>query len=363
MATITNRDLVQSGSAIFDNTGSYAFKGAFANREVSTEFIVGSLQEGAPKTLIVSDLLGAGKTFLIEKIRQSYGEHPGTQPVDITSADFYRKIKDKLEVKDKTGKLTPFIVIDEVDNKSDLDDLRNALTELSDLRVSERVPIIVLGDYTLRSGRLDEFVGIGEGKLVPMEQLTREFFVLSVSMRVKSVLNRADGDEELGSIFEDDFLRRLVPDLEKPCATFRQTLQLLRELIPLLPGTTDAACFSLPLFGKYWKDRVVPHLSERPRTAYVRLRNFVAEIQGGDPSRETLQLQPVSSIELADIMGMKDMDIDDFIDLYLVPLVRKGLLRYLGNPFEKGEDENARYPEPYLPMPVVLLDAALPKES
>jgi hypothetical protein len=301
------RDLLRSGQGIFNNSTTYYFPGGFAKRSDTIGNLTECLSISSRGAVIVSDLLGAGKTFLINEIRRQLREPAGTEPIPVTDPHFEVKVERAWrEVR------PPYIVIDEVDNKSKIGDLRNTLAAIAGFGIEREIPVVILGDYTLRSGRLNEFLGIAEARLVPMGPLTREFFLTAVTARICSVLKLPAPEDKFASIFDEPFLRLLIPELDVPNATFRPTLQLLYAISMTLPGSQEPVQIGLRLFQEYWNEKGPRGRSGKFPTKlqapYERLVEFLRGAAASSHSlRECAGMKPLTLRSLAGVLGVEHL--------------------------------------------------------
>jgi hypothetical protein len=357
MSKILEKDIVRTAESLFANTSSYYFNGGFANRESTKKELSRivdrmSNRDSGVDSIAISDLLGSGKTFLIQELRDRIGSNPATAPTEISRDTFLDDLANRV------SQNPPFVVIDEVDNKTPrievLEKLRRA-SEIVNPREGIRAPVVVLGDYSLKDQRIWTALGRSQ-KFLPLEPLDSRFFLLALTLRLRHCLNdQSIDDENTRSLFEPDFLRRLIPELGYPCAVFRQSLEVLQVIgTDILTSSSAPAVFTLGHFEKYLKQQ--DFLEEINDTLSDPFRKFTKWINDLDTG-ETWKIAPLSLPEFSETLkiGGSVSPVDEVV----VPFVRAGLLRYFGVPYVTTDDDDSRYPGPYFPSPLAFLAASI----
>lgn len=352
---LSNRDIISRADILMSHTAGFNLPAAFANRDDSRAFLGGTLKRPGPSLTLVSDLLGSGKTFLVETVLANSG---------MTDVQLLLCGKNKAPVMKKAAEKGP-VFVDEWDIKASPRDFERAIEGIGEfIRISER-PVVLLGDYTLKNSFLcRRFGDLGLAPtVVPMEPLDPAFFRMAWRQRVWYAFKDRYGEGSTAAVvpdadiavFDDMLLRALVPDWPITSATFRDTFRTLAQITANIKANDAPARIGGGDVDR-WVAANAPQGMSPPQKALLggvveTLRPLV---------RDGAALQPWSMSALQNMAGEAAANLTDiaFQDEVVVPLARQGLLSALGIP-EIRETSYDRYPGPYLPGCYTRLAAAL----
>lgn len=344
-STITNSKVGKQSGQIFAHTTDYQVPAMFANRNRSrrelAEFVM-ETGKGKDEIAIVSDLLGSGKTFLVE-LALSETQGIESNPDILICGDI-----DDDDLDDSAGQ--GLCIIDEWDIKASPKTLNRGIAQISLFKEKyPDKPLIIIGDRTLKGGllrsNLQEKFTLTD---ISMEVLNPSFFELALGNRKMSQF----GDEHKDTIIIEDQLKAaLVPDWgPDTVAVFREVLRGLKEMADELP-TNDAACMIGGAEARKWIAK--ESLDDMPDNIKTFYNRFLEHLIGSDLT----QIQPFESSDMANFIasgGSKEKVVED----YLVPLCRAGILGATGIPtFSDDLSDYDRYPGPYLPSPRTMVRA------
>jgi len=343
---ITNKDVLMKSIQLFAHGPAYQDMSMFVDREKSKqEFSECTKNPSVSRLVIVSDLLGSGKTFLI----------------DVATRFFTEKVDPILIRRLNESELTsrsqaPFIVIDEIDIKTPYKITEKNL-KLADTMLCEISKMLVLvGDYMLRNEKVLSMIShINEKAFVKLEPLDVRFFLQATKARVKRFL---EVDDEI-ELFDPDLLDFLVPRTEIGIATFREVLSILQGVVQELPYDTGKCCISGREVSSWFKKKIKVALDlEEKRVFYRWLMSYIREdYEKGRQNRSYVMKTLETSIlrELCPIGNIKSDE--EYEQMILKPFAAVNILKSLGIPFGKGEGLMDRYPSPYLPSVETFLHA------
>ncbi|WP_458325391.1 hypothetical protein [Roseobacter sp. A03A-229] len=326
---------------IFAHTNAYNLPAAFANREDSREELRGKIERlSGSSVILVSDILGSGKTFLVQMVMGELGLE-----------DAAPLIAGRTKASDFEGDTPKFI--DEWDIKANPRRLRRTVTQMLEQK-NARAPLILMGDFTLRSANFRSMIEpLGAPDEIEMEQLNPKFFHLALNNR----LARATGDEFDPSqeLISEEVLSALVPNWSETPANFRDVFKTLAQVTYNLPQNYEPAFIDVSAV-RPWVEKNRPTIEKGPQSELFEalVVHFASEIRQGKWN-ETMPLS-VSSLKKM----ITSEDVDEFQSQVIEPFARSGLLSSFGVP-EISEDWKAydRYPGPYLPGTFIRLCAAL----
>ncbi len=338
---ITNRELASKVEMIFAHTNAYNLPSAFANREDSREELRGKIERQSGSSIIlISDILGSGKTFLVQMVMGELGLE-----------DAVPLIAGRTKASDFKGDTPKFV--DEWDIKANPRRLLKTISQILEQKGTHG-PLILMGDFTLRSENFRSMIEpLGDPDKIEMEQLNPTFFGLALRNR----LERAAGDEFDSSqeLISANVLSALVPDWSKTPANFRDVFKTLSQITYNLPQNYEPAFIDLSAV-RPWVDKNGPTIEKGLQSELFEalVAHFANEIREG----KWKKTMPLSVANLRSMI--KSGDADDFQSRVIEPFARSGLLSSFGVP-EISEDWKAydRYPGPYLPGTFIRLSAAL----
>ncbi|MER2602919.1 MAG: hypothetical protein ABTR27_11220 [Candidatus Competibacter phosphatis] len=334
------REIVQYAETLFAHTDAYNFPALFANRNDSRAFVVDRVQANDPRVIVVSDILGSGKTFLVNMVVNALGQK-NNRPL----------ICGRIRPGDLGT--SPFAMIDEWDIKANPKRFRQTLDLVKEAHAKGGTTLILLGDFTLKSAGFRQAMGGGAAlAYVPMEPLNPAFFNLAMRQRVHRI--RGNLSEDQPDADRDRFIAleleaALVPDWTVTSANFRDVLKALLQMAGHLEPVDQEGMIG-EREAKAWLNEHAPQgMSEAQRRFYqefvVYLRGIVHD-GGGWPA-----IQPMAEGTLKSDLGFGDLSDEAFRLEVVEPLARSpGLVSAMGTP-EVSEDGSYydRFPGPYLP--------------
>ncbi len=337
----TNREirLSELNNQIFANTGEYMGPAIFANRIKSRKMIVDELtKKDSQKIIIISDLLGAGKSYLIEMIRQALNiDHSKPIPIKTFSID------------NVIHKSDP-VFIDDIDIRTPYEISNSVLGKIGEVIHDIESPLVLIGDYTLMDTHLRSNISKFNIKNIELEILDAEFLKNAISMRLKYYLGTVPYD-----IIDQEVLETIVPQMEKQIATFRTVLNLLQEFSRYCPDNDEPFFISKREVTLWLNDpqRPKPYLLPNQVKFYSW---FIDHIRVNFPGGKNMK--QISSETFFDIIPdeIKPANSKVVEEEILIPLSRIGLLSSLGTPHIENK-KFIRYPGPYLPSIQTLIKA------
>lgn len=337
----TNREIKLSefNNQIFANTGEYMGPAIFANRVKSRKMLIDELtKKESQKIIIISDLLGAGKSYLIEMIQQALNiDHSKPIPIKIFSID------------DVIRKSDP-IFIDDIDIRTPYEISNSVLGKIGEVIDDIESPLVLIGDYTLMDNGLLSNISKFNIKKIELETLDTEFFNHAISLRMEHYLHTIPYE-----IIDQEVLETIVPQMKKQIATFRTVLNLLQEFSKYCPDNDEPFIISKREVTLWLNDpqRPKPYLLPHQVIFYSW---FIDHIRCNFPNGKNMI--PISSETFFDIIPdeIKTANSKILEDEILIPLSRIGLLSSLGIPHIKNK-KFIRYPGPYLPSIQTLIKA------
>lgn len=337
----TNREIKRGefNNQIFANTEEYKAPAIFANRIQSRKTIIEELnKKDSQKILIISDLLGAGKSYLIDMIRQALNiDHSKPIPIKTFSID------------NVIHKREP-VFIDDIDIRTPYEVSNSVLGKIGEVIRDIDSPLILIGDYTLQDTGLLSNISKFNITNIELEKLDTEFFKHAISLRLNYYLGVEPYD-----IIDKEILETIVPETEKQIATFRTVLNLLHEFSRYCPDNDEPFFISKKEVTLWLNDpqRPKPYLLPHQVKFYSW---FIDHIRSNFPKGN--KMNPVSSEAFFEIIpgDIKPASSKTLEEEILIPLSRIGLLSSLGIPHIENK-KFVRYPGPFLPSVHTLLKA------
>jgi len=342
---ITNKDVLMKQLQLFAHGISYQDESIFVNREKSKQEFQEATKDSSARVLIIlSDLLGTGKTFLVDQATRFIPEKINSLLIKWVS-----ETELKLRSKD------PLIVIDEIDEKTvyrviqaNLGLVNSKLDELPKL-------LVLVGDYILRNQKvLSMFSNVSERKYIKLEPLDRQFFLKAMKARVKKFL---DTDEEV-EFFDPDLLDYLIPRTEIGIATFREVLTILQGLVSELPLDTNKCCIS-GKEARFWFEKKAKGIFEEERSIFYKwLIGYLVKEYETSRQNQNYTMKVLETSTLRELCPIENIKSDEeYEERILIPFAKTNVLKSLGIPFLRTESTVDRYPGPYLPSVKTFLDA------
>lgn len=217
---ITNKDLKMCNEQIFSYSAAYQVP-FFGREEAIKEMQDLNRGLNPAETLIISQPLGTGKTFLVNYMI-SNGK------VDVpTGASFLtiRGIVEEPECMEAFPGDT--LVVDEADIKTPVKKLVKGLGLLAEYLEESGKKAILLGDYSLKNqninGKLERTIS-----LLNFGDMDQEFLTGVLEQRFKHFLNLEEF--RLEEVMESELLEYLAPDWMKAVNSFRGIFSLLQQV-------------------------------------------------------------------------------------------------------------------------------------
>jgi hypothetical protein len=332
------REILQYAKVLFANNATFNFPAVFANRTDSRAFVMERIRTRDKRVILISDILGSGKTFLlnmvVNELRRAQQKTLSCAKLDLASL----------------GE-SDLIVVDEWDIKVKPKIFRQSLEMLAAALQNHAGTTILLGDYTLRSSGVREALG-GPDNLIetPMEGLNPKFFNLALQNRIAYVRGNASADDvaEIDrEIVVPLLAEALVPEWKVTSANFRDVFLTLSQLCEHLgPSTEDGAVGAEE--AKDWVAARAPKGMSEVQTAFF--ANYIVGIREKVQAQGWSSIAPMTLEELRQY-GSAGLSDEAFREEVIEPLWRApGLIAAMGTPeVSASGDSYDRFPGPYLP--------------
>ena len=338
---ISNKTLINHAVQIFAHTAAYQFPALFANRETTFKQVKDLMDKTAreKQTIVISEGLGSGKTFLVDMIKHQHG----------LTAKLLRCGQFSLPEMEEAAGLGA-VFVDECDIKTRPQAIKKTMKHAAAYLGKQKAPLFLIGDYTLRDKTLlAPLEQHSQVTVLELEPLNPKFLFLAMTSRIRHVL-QSKFDK---TIFDPELIRHLTPDWKITPADFRKVLQILMELSHRLP-VDDADCLIGAREVKSWlSSRNSKGMSHARQKAMERYYDWLGKQKPGETELKTQEEEELRS--LMDPEG--NFDDAGFSREILQPLARGGALRSMGIPTFEGNSFN-RHPAPYLPSVASLLHVA-----
>jgi hypothetical protein len=347
---ITNRQVIDSKEILFAHTDGYFFPDTFANRIKSREFLAHRLRTGEPSITVISDILGSGKSFLLQMAQSELG-------LDSVKTLRCGEDDDAVAINTKDP-----VFIDEIDIKARPRRIKSTIESIRSKMNSHPSPLVLVGDYTLKNRDFELMLkDLGDVGYVPMEPLNPVFFDQAMQQRLGRVAKNLAVDTTGVEILESELKSALVPNWKVlTSANFRDTYCALYEMARYLKNTNDKGQIT-KIEAVQWVEKHSPtwatELQSRFYQSYVKfLATRLAE--GGWES-----VHPMQEDELRRLPGIGDVTKERFRLDVIEPMCKKFMvLSAMGEPsIDFGGTVYHRYPEPYLPGTLTRIKAAFGK--
>jgi len=326
----SNREIASLAGQIFAHTAAFQAPAMFANRDDSRQALASFLDPGRRdrRILLISDLLGSGKTFLMDLV---IGQLQLAESKPLICG------KNKPKIMADRARFGA-VFIDEWDIKASPKIIVSALAELETYLPEARVPVVLIGDNTLKGERMRQRLGsLAEVHPIPMEQLNPAFFTLALDTRLEYAAKRREAEP----ILAPELQAAIVPDWPQSVATFREVLRTLSQMAGHLPVNDQPCRMGEVEAGKWLAGLPLDGLGERRLTFYRRYLDALLERRA--------DIAPMRLEELQALVPGEQGQADFFKEV-VEPLARGGLIGALGNPiFSEDGTDYLRYPGPYLP--------------
>ncbi len=349
---ITCIDLKRCCPQVF--TYSAQYQAPFYGREKSIAEMqekVGALQPG--ETLLISQPLGTGKTFLVTHMI-SEGRINVPRGASFLTA---RGIAEKPEsIQQFPGDI---LIVDEADVKTVYKKLTAAMENLQRYLDETGKKAIVIGDYSLRDLNLRNRLSKPK-LLLNFEPIDRDFLCGSTMQRFHKFMSEMiDKDFQLEDVLDPQLLEYMTPAWMLPVNNFRGIFSLFQDVVncdKYVKYNSSKAYLELSMFKEFLSDDDGEDLDTGEQVEFLRLLKEM--IAGSYPKGAgiTYGFQKDELYQLAQNGGI-DVEYDDFAEDILNPLTLGGYLVSTGIPtYQDGEF--IRRPEPYVPSLRLLLAAS-----
>lgn len=344
---LTNRLVVERCQALFASSKAvYNFPNA--NREKSRRQLEEHIKANVPSVAYISDFQGAGKSTLLEMVVNTFGwKSERTAMVRARDVSVARLAED----------FTNFgiLIVDDADIRTSWNKIVDGLKLVRLFGESNRCPIVVCGDFTIRNEEVRSIFDLPTQRDVIMEPVDREFFLEALTQRLQFLFkdHKPEVSDAVGELFDEVLLECLVPKSLVPISTFREILTLAAglsqeiepsdEVFRLTKEHAELYCQGHPLDGPSEKQWLFLNSWLKPFVTVTHphgrgMKPFDAE-------------QVLANTAIVGIDSAEQLE-----DLVLEPLCAAGYLHALGVPGVQDAEFN-RYPGPYVPRPIFLLHA------
>lgn len=350
----TCKDVIDRAEILFAHTAAYNLPAAFANRFDSRSQLKQSLQRAVENKQIalIADMLGTGKTFLVEMVI--------AEMTDMKETQLLLCGRNKTESMLASARSGGAVFVDEWDIKANPKAFDKGLVWLEEYFNTESRPAILIGDYTLRSPWVRKRLeALGAVTDIPMEPLSQPFFELAMRQRLWFAFKARFGadstyeavTEEEASFIERDVLDCVVPPWPVTNATFREVYRTLTELGHHIPVTDAPARIGPDEAIKWLAGQASKKLTEVQQSCLdAVVRHLEPRFRDGDR-----QITPWS---LDDLAAIADRRPDEtFMTDVVEPLARIGVISSIGTPEVREDGTYIRRPPPYLPGVVTRMQA------
>ncbi len=364
---VTNKEIHERGGQLFAHGPSFQMPGTFANRIDSSKVLHDYLNSSTTQDIpIISDLLGSGKSFLVDVVTgRKY-------PDERITALSIRKLR--TEVPGDYGDL-PLIILDEVDIKTPYRLIKMKLELIKEfLRANPDKRFLLVGDYTLRNEEkvLSILPSETKFKYVDLEELNKKFFIEALVPRIHLYIcgaNVADPEEytkhketcdKEPDFFEEEFLDFLLPNTEPVVATFREVLTTCSDIYREVPIDTKKCEISGIEYEFWLKKQARGRLDQSQENFLSWLYDFInAEYKLNKLSNKPMKAMSTSFFRDRCPLGIKTDE--EYERKILRPFTARGeqagLLKSFGIPYSKDTSADGRTPGPYLPTIRCFLEA------
>lgn len=349
---ITCTDLKRCCQQVF--TFSARYQAPFYGRERSIAEMqekVAALQKG--ETLLISQPLGTGKTFLVNHMISEGRLDVPRNASFLTAKGLAENPK---SVEQFPGEV---LIVDETDIKTAYKKLSAGLEILQKYLDETGKKAIVIGDLSLRGDKLQGILR-KPTLLLNFEPIDRAFLQGTTFQRFEKFMSEfMDPDFRLDDIFDPALLDYLAPEWMQQVNSFRGIFSLLQAVVnndKYVKYNSSKAFLELSMFKEYLSDDDGENLDTEEQIKFLRLLKELIASQYPKGVGITKGFTKNELYQLAQSDGI-DVDYDDFTEDILNPLALGDYLVSSGIPtYQNGEF--IRRPEPYVPSLRLLLAAS-----
>lgn len=338
---ITNKDLKMCNEQIFSYSAAYQVP--FFGREEAIE----EMQElndnlNPAETLVISQPLGTGKTFLVNYMISS-------GKLDVPTGASFLTVRGIVEEPESMEEFPgDTLVVDEADIKMPVKKLAKGLALLADYLGESGRKAILLGDYSLKNqninGKLEHTV-----PLLKFGDMDRVFLKGVLEQRFKHFLNLKEF--QIDEVMELELLNYLAPDWMKAVNSFRGIFSLLQQVVAddrYIRYNGDRAYLTVDMVHDFLCQDNSYQLESEQTKFYEILCNYIKEMHPKGNGITT----GFNSEELYDLAqnGGIDKSFEEFLEDILYPFATADLLVSTGIPqYEGSANSFVRRPAPYVP--------------
>jgi hypothetical protein len=332
MPALTERQIALNRDRLFAWGQGINVPTPFANRlnaVNSLQSILKDAEQSKPRRIIcVSDLLGSGKTFLVNNVLNQLN----AMALDV------RILSPELQANLSHDNKAPYEhvqIVDEWDIKAPAWFWEKGLNALNENYNRWAGTYILVGDETLKCAFVQQrLTGMADVEYFDLEQLTQHFFFMALETRVADCFEGMKAD----SFLDAGLVNALIPPWSKTCATFRATFSVLEQVAQtLIPS--DTACYLKRPHVAQWMAQRPTHMNPSSQKAAAAIIDHVRTNVG--------DMQILSDEELGELIQL-DCRSSDFEDVRTA-LVRAEYLQSVGTPQLEADGKYQKRPAPYLP--------------
>jgi hypothetical protein len=355
---ITRRLVAREAEKVFANSPGFNAAVTMVGREAPRRKLASIAAGEVPtRTVRLSDLLGAGKTFFLQSaVNQLSTGGLIDEATEYLHLD-YREI-DTLATLEKSP--VRMLVIDELDRKAQRDELLAAIETAKSWQREDRV-LILTGDYSLKN---DDLVStVGELEPLELEPLDEVLLIRAMTARLAKALRQVDphGDVEAEAheaaegLFDPELLAVLLPPTDPPVATFREVLGIMQRFANVLSMDDEPCTFTPDMYRQVTGSEGT---RRRPPAQVEFLESLYAEIRARRAAGE-----PFPQMEAPDFpwVDLDEEKVEDYERTVVDALIRAKLLLPMGVPY--APPSQRRTPGPYLPTVRAFLNASFLDET
>lgn len=345
---ITNKDLKKCNEQLFSFSAAYQVP-FFGREEAISEMQQLSKKLDMGETIVISQPLGTGKTFLVNYMINN-------KQLDVPVGSKFLTVR---EIAEEPESMEEFpgdtLVVDEADVKTPVKKLIKGLNNLADYLKESNRKAILLGDFTLKNWKISGALA-RQRPLMNFGDIDQKFLKGVLEQRFKHYLkDNVAEDFIIEEIIEPDLLDYLAPDWMKPINSFRGIFSLLQQIVTdenCVRFNSDKAFLTVDMFRSFLSKDIGLVLNRDQRIFLDILREYLKEMYPKG-SGITVGFTAEELFELVENSGIS-MGLQEFMDDILVPFATSSLLVSTGIP---GYDNNrfTRYPAPYVPSLRLLL--------
>ena len=350
---ITNKQLKQASRQLF--TYSARYQAPFYGREKSIQEMqkkAGELHAG--DTLLLSQYLGTGKTFLVTYMINS-GGLPIPRGVAFLTARGIAKDPSLMDA--FPGDV---LVVDECDIKTPFLEMQTALIELQKYLDRSGKSAIVIGDFSLRNQDLRQYLTKSD-RIQEFEPLDSSFLCGVLDLRFTKFLDVDKNSFRLDEVIAPDLIDAFTGEWIWPVNNFRGIFSLLQNVVDddrFVRFNSSPARLNLDMVMEFQLKHEGEEEEELDTNEQIDYLNMLKEYirtyyPMGNGLTQGFQLNELYGITAS--CGLR-INEDDFETDILEPLARAGFLHAAGVPTYNNGVFNRR-PLPMVPSLRLLLSS------